>query len=86
VDDVWLTQAGRDDLHRFGMVAVGTCADLLNTAAPIGKQGGLPTVQGVVRQRLLALFDGRLQHIERGFGARVALHRFGILKAQAPGG
>ena len=41
VDDVWLAQAGRDDLHRFGMVAVGTCANLLNTAAPIGKQGGL---------------------------------------------
>jgi hypothetical protein len=31
--------------------------DFLDTAAPIRKQGGLPAMQGVVRQRLMALIQ-----------------------------
>jgi len=84
VNDVWFAQSGRDDLHRFSMVAVGTSADFLDTAAPGGKERCVPATQHVVIQGLLTLGDSCLQHVQRGFGACIALNRFGIQQALAP--
>ena len=83
VNDVWLAQPGRDDLHRFGMVSVGASADFLYTAAPGGEESCVPTAEHVVVQGLLTLCDSGLQNVQRGFGACIALNRFGIQQAQA---
>lgn len=78
-----LGQAGGDDLHRLGVVAVGDQADFLDPTVPGRKEGGMPAVQRVLAQGFSALLSGRLQPIERGFGACVALSGLERRSAQA---
>ena len=78
VNDVWLAQPGRDDLHRFGMVAVGARADFLDAASSVGEERCVPAAEHVVVQGLLTLLDGGLQYVQCGFSAGITLYRFGI--------